>query len=67
MRLYIVERTDSVGYDEYDSCVVAALSESDAKYEATELWSKYDPVTVKFIGIADSKEPGVIHSSFNAG
>uniref|UniRef100_A0AAU8L093 Uncharacterized protein n=1 Tax=Pantoea phage Survivor TaxID=3232176 RepID=A0AAU8L093_9CAUD len=67
MNLYIVERTDSVGYDEYDSCVVAAVSECAAKYEATELWSKYDPVTVKMIGVSGSQEPGVVHSSFNAG
>lgn len=67
MRLYLVERTDSVDYDEYDSCVVSAVSECAAKYEATELWSKYSPVKVKYIGVADSTEPGVIHSSFNAG
>lgn len=67
MNLYLVERIDSIDYDEYDSCVVAADSECAAIYEATELWSKFDPVTVKMIGVANSSEPGVIHSSFCAG
>lgn len=31
MNLYRIYRTDKVGYDEYDSAVVAAESEQDAK------------------------------------
>lgn len=67
MNLYLVKRTDDIGYDEYDSVVVSAVSECAAKYEATELWSKHDPVTVELIGMSISQEAGVIHSSFNAG
>lgn len=67
MNLYLVKRTDDIGYDEYDSVVVSAVSECAAKYEATELWSKYDPVTVELIGMSINQEAGVIHSSFNAG
>lgn len=34
MRLYLVKRTDSISYDEYDSMVVRASSETDAKHIA---------------------------------
>lgn len=29
-KIYIVRRTDSVGYDEYDECVVVARNEDEA-------------------------------------
>lgn len=67
MNLYLVKRTDSVGYDEYDSAVVAALDEESAKEEATELWWNDAPVTVKHVGFSDVKEPYVVLGSFNAG
>lgn len=31
MNIYLVSRTDNIGYDEYDSIVVAAESEEDAR------------------------------------
>ncbi len=31
MKLYLVSRKDSIGYDEYDSVVVAAENEADAR------------------------------------
>jgi len=30
MNIYLIERTDSVGYDEYESFVIAAKSEKEA-------------------------------------
>jgi len=30
MKIYLVKRTDSIGYDEYDSLVVYANDENDA-------------------------------------
>ena len=32
MYIYLLERTDRVGYDEYDSCVVVADSEEQARF-----------------------------------
>lgn len=40
MKLWILSRIDDVGYDEYDSFVVLAKDESEAR----ELANDYDPV-----------------------
>jgi hypothetical protein len=53
MKLYLVRRTDDVGYDEYDSIVVAANDETEARnthpygsdYKWTgKVWTRHNPV-----------------------
>lgn len=79
--LYLVTRkatARSVGYDEYDSFVVAAATEQDARRTAPngQPWDDYTPYSwvnpeetqAKLIGVADgSLSPGVVCASFNAG
>lgn len=72
MNLYRVERTDRVGYDEYDSVVVAAESEDEARTiqpsEYGGAWAPPDALDVDLIGIAkEGTERGVILASFGAG
>jgi hypothetical protein len=74
MNLYLISQNVNTGSDTYDSAVVAALSEDDAraihpsKYEAQETWCDKENVTVKLIGTATTGiKAGVICASFNAG
>jgi len=68
LNLYLIERTDPVGWDEYDAFVIAATSEQEAIGMVN--WCALpdcDPVC-RLIGIASSEvEPGVVLGSFNAG
>lgn len=82
MKLFLISQTVNVGYDTFDSAVVAAPNEEAAALMypgdgesiltyayATNSWVK-DPklVTVKYIGqAARGTKAGVICSSFNAG
>lgn len=74
MNIYKVERTDGVGYDEYDSFVVVAETEEEAlntspsDYVASGSW----PVTIRdlnvtLLGRFIGNVRGVILASFNAG
>ena len=79
LNLYLLSQTTNVRYDTFDSCVVAAKNEEDARM--INPGGKWDPgalfkdwctspsdVTVKLIGKAEPDiESGVIISSFNAG
>ena len=79
--LYLVTRKPtarSVGYDEYDSFVVAAATEQDARCTAPNgqpwderthfYWVTPEETQAKLIGVADgSLLPGVVCASFNAG
>jgi len=79
MNLYLLTQDVESGYDTFDSMVVAAKSETDAKSihpygdDAWGYWSGCWPkspegVDAKFIGYAVEGTPaGVILSSFNAG
>lgn len=79
MNLYLIKRTDKIGWDEWDSIVVAAKTPKDAiKIHPSgrvvgwnEIFSGWtnNPKNVKvtLIGEAEQKEPGVILASFNAG
>lgn len=73
LNLYLVARTDKLGYDEYDSMIVAAESIDAARSMRPGIgdwtWTSQDNLTVSQIGIAseDITEPKVILSSFNAG
>ena len=66
MKLYLVERTDSVSYDEYDSWVVAAKSPKEAR----KLCNWGVPIEEVRTRVTEIK-PGVkarkILGSFNAG
>ena len=80
MNLYLLSQTVNDDYDTYDSCVVAALSEDDARtihpYDSpykdeswdASTWASPNDVMVAFVGVADSSiARGVICASFNAG
>lgn len=81
MNIYKVERTDNVDYDEYDSFVIIAETESVARYthpngcdiEDAGLSGNSWPVMpedlmVTFVGRVDGNTiVGVICASFNAG
>ena len=69
LNLYFVERTDHADYDEFDSYVVAAVSEEAALASHPHYgWPDPKKVLVKLIGVAlPSIEDGIICSSFNAG
>jgi hypothetical protein len=81
MKLWLLTQSVNVGYDTYDSCVVAANSEYDAKhihpdkgvnwdgYESSQgEWASAIFVDAVLIGEAIlGTEAGVICASFNAG
>lgn len=79
MNLYLLTQKVNTGYDTYDSCVVAAESEDDAKtIQPRELefepddsfsdWASPEYVFVEYLGVAaESVKRGVICASFNAG
>jgi hypothetical protein len=80
MNLYLLTQDENRGYDTYDSCVVAAETEYDARLITPSYlgkWSKYsysdwascpENVKVKLIGTAiEGVAVGVVISSFNAG
>ena len=76
MNIYLLTQTDNGGYDTYDSCVVIAASEREAKNidPSGEGWSSEfsswasspDKVEASLIGVSDLPE-GVVLTSFNAG
>ena len=82
MKLYLLTQSIATGYDTYDSCIVAAISNKKAikippseshKWGDDGAFSRTWPnspnqVTAKFIGNAKcGTKEGVILSSFNAG
>jgi len=82
MKLYKLSQDENDFYDTYDSVVVAAETEEEAKFihpEETiidwggidgrlESWCNVDHVKVEYIGEAKGgTEKGVILGSFNAG
>jgi len=79
MKLFILYGTAS-GYDTFDSCIVCAENEEEAKninpmygekwvYWCECEWAKSpEDVTVEYIGEADENiEKGVVLASYNAG
>lgn len=79
MNLYLIYREGGVGYDEYDSAVVVAEDELDAKRihpdgmnEVDDTpdsgsWRPFAEIKVKHIGVGSPFIPrGVICASFNA-
>jgi hypothetical protein len=82
VKLWKISQDVNDNYDTYDSAVVAAESEDEAKHmhpstatdggsgvpDATWGWAPPDAVTVEYIGEAkDGTQKGVICASFNAG
>lgn len=79
MNLWLIMQSVNTGCDTFDSAVVAAETEADARAISPEgEWRKddrytgwaYSPdqVTAKLIGTADASiEPGLVLASFNAG
>ena len=81
MKLYLLSQNDNTDYDTYDSCVVCAENEEDAKTIApngniyflpTKQYSDWalskETILCEEIGEANkSQVRGVIISSFNAG
>ena len=76
MKLYKIERTDSIDYDEYDALVVRAKDEQQVRDIALGLGEFEKDGHYLGFGIVDNftitevtadGEPGVIVSSFNAG
>ena len=83
MNLYLITQDVTCGYDTYDSCVVCAASEADARlihpqerYAVSygRNWDRHtwadrpDQVTAKLLGVADaSLHAGVVCASYNAG
>lgn len=78
MNLYLISQEHNTDYDTFDSAVVCAETEDEARlirpdgYDPTDTdydcWAAPAYVTVKYLGIADpSIEPGLVLASFNAG
>ena len=81
MKLYLLSQDENNGYDTYDSCVVAAENQKDARriHPSGNVGTKWDTVfstwckspssvKVELIGeAAPNVKAGVICSSFNAG
>ena len=80
MNIYLIEQNTNNNYDTFDSAVVAASTEDEARLihpSEIENWDgksdKYGPwvnsemVTVTLIGLAVNNKKGVLLASFNAG
>ena len=68
MNLYLIERTDETGYDEYDAHVIAAESADEALARANFWAALKSPPTCQLIGVAaEDIQDGIVLSSFNAG
>lgn len=76
LKLWLISQEENTGWDTYDSAVVAAKTEEEARlinpdgeWKLYSAWcSSPDKVHVEYLGIAtESVEPGIVLSSFNAG
>jgi len=71
--LYHISQDRYRGYGTYDSAVVVANTEAEAQamspsvYAGMSGWCSPQYVKVRYIGIANPGEQGVICASFNAG
>ena len=77
--LYLITRPDAPDYDEFDSAVVCAKSEEEArmihpgcydwdgKASPHDSWVDADKVTVELLGKAKMQFDPVVCASFNAG
>lgn len=70
MKLFLLSRTDNVGYDEYDAFLVRAKTEEEARQLANPKgsWSSWTtPENITCEIISNRGVAGVIIASFNAG
>ena len=71
MYLYFLYQEENSGYDTFDSAVVCAASEEEARNTPVGneyTWAQPSNVEVRLLGIAKEDCPiGVICASFNAG
>jgi hypothetical protein len=72
MKLWLLEQSFNDGYDTYDSAVVSAMTEEDARnvYVASySTWASPEHVKATLIGTAirGTKAGDIICASFNAG
>ena len=70
MKLWLLVRTDSWGYDDFNACVVVASTEEEARLiqPANYGWCAVENVSVKYLGKTDQVfDSPVICASFNAG
>lgn len=79
MNLYLISQHFNIGYDTYDSAVVVANTEEEARnmhprgaaYDRMYddyVWASPEHVVVKWLGIAAQFDaPEVVCASFNAG
>jgi hypothetical protein len=73
MKLWLLERTDAIGWDEFNSFVVRAETEDDARGvaainagdEGPGIWR--DPITATCVLLHRFGEAGVVLGSFCAG
>ena len=77
--LYLISQDENRGYDTYDSAVVVAESEEEARNTLPADWIQWgesyspwvsspDKVSVELVGTAaKGSEKGVVCASFNAG
>lgn len=71
MKIYLLNRTDDIGYDEYDSKIVVAETARRARKLANEhvgnegtVWQNTEIVTCRQVS---TTEEGEVLASFNAG
>ena len=65
-KLYLLERTDDVDYDEFDSAVICAFSLGDAI--AVQKIGSADHISGRCIGVARATvKCGMVLGSFNTG
>lgn len=79
MKLWIINQAVNNGYDTFDSAVVAAESEEEARNilpygddwnyaRRIKVWANNpSEVNVEYLGTTDRKIRGIVLSSFNAG
>ncbi len=71
MKLFYVSRTDIIDYDQYDSYVVCADNEMEAREfhpQSSHAWTTDDNVQCEYIGEAKPElQKGTVCESFNAG
>jgi hypothetical protein len=79
MKLFRISQTENNGYDTYDSAVVVAASEEEARtmhpsgYDIEDrgdylgTWVKPEDVKVEYLGESISTTSYVVCASFNAG
>jgi hypothetical protein len=65
MKIYMVERTDQVGYDEYDSFVCVAHDETQARWMVPDpeyhMWKEIDGKPIMCYSYREQK-PATFHS-----